>query len=97
MRIATLVAVYYLPANLVLSFFSTTLVWFETVGASEQDPDKGVFVLRIHREIWIAVVVAVVLGAFTLAASLWWEWREVRREGKGVVGASASASCQGIP
>ncbi|KAL4966988.1 uncharacterized protein BDV14DRAFT_198452 [Aspergillus stella-maris] len=78
MRIATLVAVYYLPANLVLSFFSTTLVWFETVGASE--PGQGLFVLRVHREIWIAVVVAVVLGVFTMAISSWWERREVRGE-----------------
>ncbi|KAL2815795.1 hypothetical protein BDW59DRAFT_153601 [Aspergillus cavernicola] len=78
MRIATLVAVYYLPANLVLSFFSTTLVWFETVGAD--GPGQGLSVLRVHREIWIAVVVTVVLGAFTVAISSWWERREVKGE-----------------
>ncbi|KAL2811839.1 hypothetical protein BJX63DRAFT_397920 [Aspergillus granulosus] len=78
MRIATVIAVYYLPANLVLSFFSTTLVWFEDV--STDDQGQGLAVLRVHREVWIAILVTVVLAAFTMAVSSWSERREARGE-----------------
>ncbi|KAG6365617.1 hypothetical protein INS49_007228 [Diaporthe citri] len=41
MRIATVIAMFYLPANLVMSFFSSTLVWFGTSGdVSENSGSK---------------------------------------------------------
>ncbi|KAL2870915.1 uncharacterized protein BJX67DRAFT_210551 [Aspergillus lucknowensis] len=78
MRIATVVAVYYLPANLVLSFFSTTLVWFENVNAD--DAGRDLAVLRVHREVWIAVLVTVILAGFTVALSSWWKHVEERED-----------------
>ncbi|EWG54258.1 hypothetical protein FVEG_12518 [Fusarium verticillioides 7600] len=53
-RITTVVAMFYLPASLVLSFFSTTLVWFEP-SAQPKTSDRS-YTLRIHQELWIAVV-----------------------------------------
>jgi len=56
-RIATLIAIIYLPASLVLSFFSTVFVHYEEGdGAS----------MLIHREVWVAIVSMVALGVGTL-------------------------------
>ncbi|KAI1255335.1 hypothetical protein MGN70_003400 [Eutypa lata] len=85
MRIATLVAMFYLPANLVMSFFSTILVWYESAdgvssgdigGSSEYNAS-----LRIHREMWIAVLTTFILTTCTLAVSWWWERREKQPSG----------------
>ncbi|KAK4182691.1 hypothetical protein QBC35DRAFT_147113 [Podospora australis] len=54
-RIVTVVAMIYLPVNLVISFFSTTLVWFEDD-----------VTMRVHKESWIIVVATLVLTACTL-------------------------------
>ncbi|KAH8885907.1 hypothetical protein GQ53DRAFT_750948 [Thozetella sp. PMI_491] len=67
MRITTIVAMIYLPANLVLAFFSSTLVWFE---------DN--IILRVHSETWIAVLTTLILAASTIYASVWWIRREKR-------------------
>ncbi|KAI1178094.1 hypothetical protein F4777DRAFT_142287 [Nemania sp. FL0916] len=77
MRIATLVAMLYLPANLVVSFFSTEMVWYETAGAAGNSSD-GSASLRVHREAWILVVATLFLTMGTFAASWWWERREKR-------------------
>ncbi|KAI0193438.1 hypothetical protein F4808DRAFT_358368 [Astrocystis sublimbata] len=64
-RIATVIAMFYLPANLVISFFSTTLIWFDNSGQT--------FSLRIHQEVWIAVLTTLVLIVGTKMLSWWWE------------------------
>ncbi|KAH8598396.1 hypothetical protein B0O99DRAFT_738672 [Bisporella sp. PMI_857] len=74
MRIVTIVALCYLPANLVVSFFSTTLVWFESESEAVQSSSK--YVLRVHQEIWIAALTTLILTATTFFV---WSWRE-RRE-----------------
>ncbi|KAI3322012.1 hypothetical protein HD806DRAFT_545264 [Xylariaceae sp. AK1471] len=73
MRIATVIAMFYLPANLVTSFFSTTLIWFENT-------EKRNLTLRIRSETWIAVLTTLVLVAGTKFLSWWWERRERERE-----------------
>ncbi|KAK8112868.1 hypothetical protein PG984_013394 [Apiospora sp. TS-2023a] len=69
MRIATVIAMVYLPANLVLSFFSTSLVWYDGYG---DQPSERNYVLRVHRETWIAILMTVILGACTYFTSWWW-------------------------
>ncbi|KAH8896843.1 hypothetical protein GQ53DRAFT_838316 [Thozetella sp. PMI_491] len=71
MRIATVVAMFYLPANLVMSFFSTTLVWFQ---------DDAV--LRVHPEVWIIVVATILLAICTICTSICWGEREKRLDEK---------------
>ncbi|KAI1125641.1 hypothetical protein F5Y10DRAFT_246502 [Nemania abortiva] len=73
MRIATVIAMFYLPANLVASFFSTTLVWFENSGGQGTGQS---FALRVHRETWIAVLATLFLVACTTFTSWWWERKE---------------------
>ncbi|KAI2626054.1 hypothetical protein GGS26DRAFT_563097 [Hypomontagnella submonticulosa] len=76
MRIATAIAMFYLPVNLVMSFFSTTLVWYGTaVDAAENRTSS----IRIRSEVWIAVVAAVVLAIGTVCWSWWWNWRDRRK------------------
>ncbi|KAI1284234.1 hypothetical protein F5Y07DRAFT_349137 [Xylaria sp. FL0933] len=66
MRIATVVAMLYLPANVVLSFFSTSFVWLD----GEADPT-----LRVQHESWVAVVAIIILAASTFGAAWWWDCR----------------------
>ncbi|KAK2603129.1 hypothetical protein N8I77_009609 [Diaporthe amygdali] len=75
MRIATVIAMFYLPANLVMSFFSSTLVWFgTTTDAAENQGSK----LQIRSEVWMATVAAIVLAAATIGWSWWWNFKEQR-------------------
>ena len=64
MRIATMVALFYLPANLVVAFFSTSLV----------DITQGNSGIRIyiHREIWIAILSVLALTSFTFFPTVYW-------------------------
>ncbi|KAF2650289.1 hypothetical protein K491DRAFT_720887 [Lophiostoma macrostomum CBS 122681] len=73
-RIVTVITLFYLPANLVMSFFSTTLVWFDNDDERGQTGSK-VSVLRVHREMWIAVLTTVLLATGTILISSWWERR----------------------
>ncbi|KAI1116751.1 hypothetical protein F5Y14DRAFT_439594 [Nemania sp. NC0429] len=70
-RIATVIAMFYLPANLVTSFFSTTLIWFDNSGQN--------FALKIRPEAWIAVVTTLVLVGGTKFLSWWWEQSERKK------------------
>ncbi|KAI0890838.1 hypothetical protein F4806DRAFT_347369 [Annulohypoxylon nitens] len=75
-RIATIVAMIYLPANLVMSFFSTVLIWFDGEDDSDGKQDGELnLVLRIHKEIWIAVLSTVLLAVCTISLSFWWNRR----------------------
>ncbi|KAI8630293.1 hypothetical protein F5Y19DRAFT_429563 [Xylariaceae sp. FL1651] len=78
MRIATAIAMFYLPVNLVLSFFSTTLVWY---GASENGASK----IQVRSEVWIASVAAILLAIATMCWSQWWNWREQRKPSKNTI------------
>ncbi|KAI1168438.1 hypothetical protein F5B18DRAFT_598367 [Nemania serpens] len=71
-RIATVIAMFYLPANLVTSFFSTTLIWFDNSGQN--------FTLRIRPEAWVAVLTTLVLVVGTKLISWWWEQTERKRQ-----------------
>ncbi|KAI1742959.1 hypothetical protein F4680DRAFT_388269 [Xylaria scruposa] len=71
-RIATVIAMFYLPANLVTSFFSTTLIWFDNSGQN--------FTLRIRQEVWIAVLTTLVLVVVTKLLSWWWERHEKKKQ-----------------
>ncbi|KAH7198913.1 uncharacterized protein B0J16DRAFT_392732 [Fusarium flagelliforme] len=64
-RIMTVIALAYLPANLVLSFFSTSFVWFESRGEPNAQEFKG-FSLRVHDETWIAVLITLILASITM-------------------------------
>ncbi|KAI1383677.1 uncharacterized protein F4822DRAFT_421384, partial [Hypoxylon trugodes] len=89
MRIATAIAMIYLPVNLVMSFFSSTLVWYGT--AVDVTDDFGSSI-RIRTEVWIAIVAAVVLVIGTVCWSWWWNWREQRKPNKMTLGVSRSSS-----
>ncbi|RSL59343.1 hypothetical protein CEP54_007270 [Fusarium duplospermum] len=78
-RIMTVIALIYLPANLVLSFFSTTLVWFDPKSEIGYHSENK-FAMRVHPEIWVAVVTTVILATCTLSVSWWWQRREKRIE-----------------
>ncbi|RYO97932.1 hypothetical protein DL765_010977 [Monosporascus sp. GIB2] len=67
MRIAALVAMFCLPANLVMSFFRTTLVWRESGGEASSSECNAV--LRIPRETWIAALATLMLMPCTLVAA----------------------------
>ncbi|KAI1806718.1 hypothetical protein F4811DRAFT_122101 [Daldinia bambusicola] len=77
-RIATVIAMFYLPANLVLSFFSTTLVWFDGDDTGKGSDEAG-FSLRVHQETWLAVLITAVFVAVTKMASWWWDRKERKR------------------
>ncbi|PCH07913.1 Hypothetical protein PENO1_009160 [Penicillium occitanis (nom. inval.)] len=62
-RIATMIAMFYLPASLVLSFFSTGFVEFDSGGQSG---------LSVNGHIWIPFVSIVALGLTTLFG--FWVW-----------------------
>ncbi|KAH6717630.1 hypothetical protein BKA61DRAFT_670054 [Leptodontidium sp. MPI-SDFR-AT-0119] len=79
MRIATAIAMFYLPVNLVISFFSTTLVWYGTaVDATENDTSR----IQVRSEVWIATVAAIVLASSTACWSWWWNWKEQKKPDK---------------
>ncbi|KAI8628747.1 hypothetical protein F5Y19DRAFT_476291 [Xylariaceae sp. FL1651] len=71
-KIATVIAMFYLPANLVTSFFSTTFVWFDNSGHD--------FTLRIRQEAWIAGLTTLVLVVGTKFLSWWWERNEKKKQ-----------------
>ncbi|OAL50982.1 hypothetical protein IQ07DRAFT_679312 [Pyrenochaeta sp. DS3sAY3a] len=73
MRIATVVAMLYLPANLVMSFFSTGLVNFYTSeGTATAD---SAIKMRIYGQVWIVVVTSLVLAATTMTTVAVWDHR----------------------
>ncbi|KAI0550438.1 hypothetical protein F4679DRAFT_542383 [Xylaria curta] len=79
MRIATAIAMFYLPVNLVLSFFSTTLVWYGTAAeVVENDNSK----IHVRSEVWYASVAATLLAIGTVCWASWWNWREQRKSNK---------------
>ncbi|XXH05661.1 hypothetical protein Hte_012096 [Hypoxylon texense] len=76
MRIATAIALIYLPVNLVMSFFSSTLVWYGTaVDVAENDSSS----IQIRNEVWIASVASITLAIGTVCWSWWWNWREQKK------------------
>ncbi|KAI0399416.1 hypothetical protein F4802DRAFT_589612 [Xylaria palmicola] len=76
MQIATTIATFYLPINLVFSFFSTTLVWYGTAAEAAGNDNSGI---RVRSEIWIASVSAVLLVIGTVCWSWWWNIRGERK------------------
>ncbi|KAI1321916.1 hypothetical protein F5Y16DRAFT_63153 [Xylariaceae sp. FL0255] len=72
-RIATLVAMVYLPANLIMSFFSTQLVWYQTNDSKNENSS-----LKVHSDVWIIVVGTLLLTACTFVACWWWDRKEKR-------------------
>ncbi|KAI1460048.1 hypothetical protein F4805DRAFT_13777 [Annulohypoxylon moriforme] len=79
MRIATAIAMLYLPVNLVMSFFSSTLVWYET---AVDGAENNASTVRVRKEVWIAIVAAIVLAIGTVCWSWWWNWKEQRKPNK---------------
>ncbi|KAI1119109.1 hypothetical protein F5Y14DRAFT_460409 [Nemania sp. NC0429] len=79
MRIATAIAMFYLPVNLVLTFFSTTLVWY---GTAVELAEKEIPRIQVRSEVWIATIAAVVLAIGTVCWSWWWNWTGQRKLGK---------------
>ncbi|KAF1847232.1 uncharacterized protein K460DRAFT_352398 [Cucurbitaria berberidis CBS 394.84] len=70
MKIATVVAMFYLPANLVMAFFSTEFVKFETT-SNVKARTVGVS-MTIHSQVWIAFVATFVLAVFTVLLLFVW-------------------------
>ncbi|KIW71206.1 hypothetical protein, variant 1 [Phialophora macrospora] len=68
-RIATVIALIYLPANLVLAFFSTVFVEY---GASTRTPVDRRGHLFVHSQLWIAIlsIFFLILGTF----ATFWVW-----------------------
>ncbi|KAI0383443.1 hypothetical protein F5Y04DRAFT_278620 [Hypomontagnella monticulosa] len=82
MRIATAIALFYLPVNLVMSFFSSTLVWYGTpVDVAENYRSS----IQIRSEVWIASVAAVVLAIGTVCWFWWWNWRGRREPARNAI------------
>jgi hypothetical protein len=52
------------------SFFSTTLVWFESESQAVQSSSN--YILRVHQEIWIAVLTTFILTTTTFFVSSRW-------------------------
>ncbi|OCK76318.1 hypothetical protein K432DRAFT_428802 [Lepidopterella palustris CBS 459.81] len=71
MRIATVIAMVYLPANLVMSFFSTGLVSFHS-NEQASTTSSGVN-MKIHSQVWIAIFTSLLLAAATMAAVTIWD------------------------
>ncbi|KAI0442352.1 hypothetical protein F4803DRAFT_551227 [Xylaria telfairii] len=82
MRIATAIAMFYLPVNVVFSFFSTTLVWY---GTTVEAAETGNSRIQVRSEVWIASVAAVLLAIGTIGWWWWWNSREERKLGKSAV------------
>ncbi|OTB07423.1 hypothetical protein M426DRAFT_8796 [Hypoxylon sp. CI-4A] len=78
MRIAAVIAMVYLPANLVMSFFSTVLVEYKNASGG-----SGAYssTLYVHRETWIAVLSTSILAILTFISSWCWMRRENGRRG----------------
>ncbi|EUC37473.1 hypothetical protein COCCADRAFT_85618 [Bipolaris zeicola 26-R-13] len=68
MRIATVIAMVYLPANLVLSFFSTSLVELRTTTQAESTSAR----IMVFDQVWVAVVSSFLLVIFNIAALVVW-------------------------
>ena len=68
MRIATVIAMVYLPANLVLSFFSTSLVELRTTTQAESTSAR----IMVFDQVWVAVVSSFLLVIFNIAALIVW-------------------------
>ncbi|KAI1147688.1 hypothetical protein F4825DRAFT_471192 [Nemania diffusa] len=76
MRIATAIAMFYLPVNLVFSFFSTTLVWYGTTAeVAENNGSK----IQLRSEVWIASATAVLLAISTVSWAWWWNCTEEKK------------------
>ncbi|KAJ6439091.1 reverse transcriptase [Purpureocillium lavendulum] len=76
MRIATIIALIYLPANLVLTFFSTVFVDIQSpagasTGTSNSTGQDGPQ-LRIYEQIWILFISMITLSVGT--GSWFWIW-----------------------
>ncbi|GAB1317156.1 hypothetical protein MFIFM68171_07366 [Madurella fahalii] len=69
-RIATLIAMGYLPASIILSFFSTILVGYDEGSNSH---------LRVQGDVWVVIVSTLALGAATVIAFVAWAQFEARR------------------
>ncbi|KAI1737671.1 hypothetical protein F4680DRAFT_450635 [Xylaria scruposa] len=76
MRIATAIAMFYLPINLVLSFFSTTLVWYGTAAEVEENNNSRI---QVRSEVWYASIAATLLAVGTVCWASWWNWRVQRK------------------
>ncbi|OCK78362.1 hypothetical protein K432DRAFT_427331 [Lepidopterella palustris CBS 459.81] len=63
MRVATTIALMYLPANLVFAFFSTNLIEFDQISRS----------LKIRTQVWIAVLITLALAVVTMIAARLWD------------------------
>lgn len=73
MRIATVVAIVYLPANLVMSFFSTSLVEFANPGQLPVSNLGGHMVISSH--VWVVFLSSIVLAVATMAIITLWDRR----------------------
>ncbi|KAI0115611.1 hypothetical protein GGR51DRAFT_503555 [Nemania sp. FL0031] len=79
MRIATVIAMFYLPVNLVFSFFSSTLVWYGTTVEVAQNNGSRI---QLRSETWIASVIAILLAIGTVSWSRWWNSMEEKKSAK---------------
>ncbi|KAL8678043.1 MAG: hypothetical protein Q9186_005574 [Xanthomendoza sp. 1 TL-2023] len=70
MRIATMVAMFYLPANLVMTFFSSNLVELKRTRAFQQE-NEGTTSMHVRQEIWVAVVTILVVAFSTLLPAMY--------------------------
>jgi len=71
MRIATIVAIVYLPANLVTSFFTTNFVDFNSAGPASASISNGS--IKINSHVWIAVLSSLCLAIVTMATITIWD------------------------
>ncbi|KAI1179907.1 hypothetical protein F4777DRAFT_404066 [Nemania sp. FL0916] len=76
MRIATAIAMFYLPANLVVGFFSSTLVWYGTAVEVVENHSSSI---QIRGEVWIASIAVFVLAMGTVGWSWWWNGLEQKK------------------
>jgi hypothetical protein len=76
MRIATIIALLYLPANLILSFFSTTFVGFRGAKLPQDQLDE---ILIVHSQAWIAGAL-ILVAVFGTTVWFWvWDRRSTKK------------------
>ena len=68
MRIITVVTMFYLPANLVVSFFSTVFV-------EVAQEASGRVNIQVRREIWIAILTILVFASITFLPTVYLDRR----------------------
>ncbi|KAL2038549.1 hypothetical protein N7G274_008596 [Stereocaulon virgatum] len=78
MRIATIVALFYLPASFTMTFFSSSLVEIN-VASNSRKGDKGAPGMYVHHEIWVAILTILVLASLTFLPAIYWDRRGKRR------------------